>query len=83
MSFWTFLAIFFGGAFALDAWTSHNKTKQKQADASASASAVKDVAQEVEALKQDNQALRQRVETLEAIVTDRGFDVADEIRKLG
>ncbi|MBY5992332.1 hypothetical protein [Ferrimonas balearica] len=34
-------------------------------------------------LKQQNELLAKRVATLEAIVTDRGFDLDQEIRKLG
>ncbi|MBY6187610.1 hypothetical protein KUV89_13380 [Marinobacter hydrocarbonoclasticus] len=79
MSLWTFLAFFFAGAFLLDAYKTHKKSKLK-AGQSNELDAVK---AELATLKSDNQALRERVQTLEAIVTDGRYDLDEAFRKLG
>ncbi|ADN74777.1 conserved hypothetical protein [Ferrimonas balearica DSM 9799] len=79
MTLWTFLAIFFGGAFLLEAYKTHRKSKLK-AGQSSELAAVKT---ELDALKAENQAMKARIQTLEAIVTDGRFDLDQEFRKLG
>ncbi|ADN74775.1 conserved hypothetical protein [Ferrimonas balearica DSM 9799] len=43
----------------------------------------KDTEAALEQLRQENAKLAERVATLETIVTDRGFDLDQQIRKLG
>ncbi|MBY6187612.1 hypothetical protein KUV89_13390 [Marinobacter hydrocarbonoclasticus] len=43
----------------------------------------KETEEALAALREENAKLAERVATLEAIVTDRGFDLDQQIRKLG
>ncbi|MBY5992334.1 hypothetical protein [Ferrimonas balearica] len=79
MTLWTFLAIFFGGAFLLDAYKTKHKSRLKQANSEE----LKAIQAELAEVKASNAQLKERVQTLEAIVTDSGFDLDKEIRKLG
>ncbi len=79
MSLWTFLALFFCGAFLLDAYKTHKKSKLKLGQSDE----LNELKAELASVKADNQALKERVQTLEAIVTDGRFDLDAEFRKLG
>ncbi|MBY5923017.1 hypothetical protein [Ferrimonas balearica] len=79
MGLWTFLALFFCGAFLLEAFKTHKKSKLKAEQGSE----LDELKAELASLKADNQALKERIQTLEAIVTDGRFDLDAEFRKLG
>ncbi|GAA4881452.1 hypothetical protein [Ferrimonas pelagia] len=83
MTLWTFLAIFFGGAYLLEAYYSHNKTQRKLAESAVNNGELDALKRMVAEQAEENQALRARIETLEAIVTDGGFEVDQQIRNLG